>query len=155
MNNKIAKQFEVGRLHFKGGNYHRALEAYNWIVEKFPEKAAKSTSAKDPEGNRELVNIHYHRTLSYYELNNYAAAIEAAQTCLSLNSEPDVKVRVQYLLAMSAEQNRINDLAESVLLPLIKYLQGRGNATQKDSSLLLLASAHFQMGRLAVVRGAY
>ncbi|MCZ6676786.1 MAG: tetratricopeptide repeat protein [Candidatus Poribacteria bacterium] len=151
INDKIATQFEMGRLHFKGGNYSEALEAYNWIVAHVDEKQATSASTENRTGDQEIANIHYHQALSYYELKDYAAAIEAARTCLSLQPESDVKVRAQYLIAMSAAQNRSSEMAENAFLELVKDLEKSGG----DEHLPLLASAHFELGRLAVAHGAY
>ena len=51
LNHKIATQFEIGQLHFKGGNYQQALDAYNWIVHHFAE-GMENQSDIDREENQ-------------------------------------------------------------------------------------------------------
>ena len=151
LNEKIAKQFEIGQLHFKGGNYQQALEAYNWIVPHFAEGMEKQSVADRDKTNQELANIHYHRGLSYYELKDYDNATDAMRICLILNPQPEVEHRVRYLLAMSALENHTGEMAEAAFLEFIE----KGEKWAKKSDPTLLAMAYFQTGRLATDRGAH
>ncbi|MBI1928840.1 right-handed parallel beta-helix repeat-containing protein, partial [Candidatus Poribacteria bacterium] len=154
INEKIAKQFEAGQLYFKGGKYQQALDAYNWILTQFAQQMKKRPSGDDGKNNRELANIHYHCALSYYELKNYASAVNAARMCLSFNPEPAVKLRAQYTLAMSAMQNHASQMAEQAFLELIGELENQPTGSA-GASPSLLSSAYFQLGRLAAERRAY
>ena len=151
LNEKIAKQFEIGQLHFKGGNYQQALDAYNWIVPHFAKGMGNQSDVDRDKTNQELANIHYHRGLSYYELKDYNNAIDAMRTCLRLNPEPEVEHRARYLLATSALENYTGEIAEGAFLEFIK----QGEEWAKKADPTLLAMAYFQTGRLATDRGAH
>jgi len=144
-NEQIAAQFELGRLHFKAGDYQQALASYDAIIKEFAGKK-KRKGVK-----RALANVHYHRGLTYYQLGKYAEAIEACKLSTGLNPSPDVQLRTQYILAMSYmnmpdSQKR---MAERAFVDVLKF------NPKDEEEQEIIASANFQLGRIAMQREDY
>jgi len=71
-NTKIAALFELGRLHFKMGDYEEALKAYNAVID---DEAVQK---------EQLANVYYHKGLTLYKLERYSEAVEACKKSLNL-----------------------------------------------------------------------
>ncbi|HIE27228.1 TPA: tetratricopeptide repeat protein [Candidatus Poribacteria bacterium] len=139
-NERIEAQFELGRLYFKAGNYHKALALYSAIIKQF---AAKKKRRKVKQG---LANVYYHRGLTYYQLGRYAKAIDDCKLSMELNPAPDVQLRAQYILAMSYLNipDSRKQMAEQTFTALLKF------NPKDEEGQGIVASAYLQLGRLAM-----
>nr|MBC8236149.1 tetratricopeptide repeat protein [bacterium] len=144
-NEQIAAQFELGRLHFKAGDYQQALASYDAIIEEFAGKK-KRKGVK-----RALANVHYHRGLTYYQIGKYVEAIDACKLSMGLNPSPDVQLRTQYILAMSYMNmpDSPKRMAKQAFSNVLKF------NPKDEEEKEIVASAYFQLGRIAMQREDY
>ena len=106
MNQIMANLFSVGRSHFKKKRYDQALAAYSRLLD---------LVAGDEE---ELANVYYHRALTHYELGNYNQAIEDVQLVLGLDPAQEIELPAKLILAKSATQTNMVELAEKTFREL-------------------------------------
>mmetsp|Transcript_7412 Transcript_7412/g.11895 ORF Transcript_7412/g.11895 Transcript_7412/m.11895 type:complete len:208 (-) Transcript_7412:556-1179(-) len=81
---------ESGNVHFRGGDYERALEEYNIGIGKFPMEAegrpAVVIDVKNPEENV-LALLYSNRSAAFVMLGRFTEAYRDAQICVSLEKK--------------------------------------------------------------------
>jgi len=139
-NKRIAVQFELGRLYFKAGDYQKALAYYDAIVEEFVGKK------KRKKVKQQLANVHYHRGLTYYQLEQYANAVDACKLSMKLNPTSEVQLRIQYILAMSYV-NMTDSTKQIAKRAFEKVLKFKPKDEEEEE---IVAYANFQLGLMAM-----
>ena len=130
-NTRIAARFELGRLHFKMGDYADALQAYNALIN------------DDAVQQEQLANVYYHQGLTLYKLERYREAAAAGEKSLHLNPEVYLTAYIQYVLGMSYLRLSMDTQAQKAFEALIE-LEDKLGEDGKD----IIAQAHSQLGYL-------